>query len=491
MNDQPRLSIWDRSPIVRTIRGRLTWRDIRHELIILGWTATIIVLLYGVEDWYGRHVWNKYRRALEARGEQLDPTAFIPKPVPDNQNFAATPLIKSWFVEESSPRKKLWWDNYYSQVDGKIGSLKSWEEGGNRHFLDLVAWGMAFDAVRSGNVKSSQRFESDKLDLESRAKAAPSVLDGLKTNEAVFTELRIASQRPYSRYPIVYDLELPWGGIRLHHLYYIIGVAGRLQLKACAELAAGQSENALEDVRLMLYLADSVKDEPTLYCSLLRIDNFTQIAIQPVWEGLAEHAWSDAQLQELQSRFQQYNFITDLKWSLDAERAWGGLAAELVRKKGFGFFMALGIQESVQGQFAPNISVKAIGLLVPHGWYYQERLNYCRLFELLFGGTFDTAKKRVSPSRIQSNDRELDRAFVGGPTPISDFLIGHRAIAEMMLPGLGGVTRRACHRAGHCRSGCNRLRAGTIPACQWTIPRKTRSACAQVHRAVAQQRHWR
>ena len=58
--------------------------------------------------------------------------------------------------------------------------------------------------------------------------------------------------------PVVYDLENPWG-ILLPHLGNIKRTVQRLQLRACAELAAGRSDDALADVKLMLYLADSVK----------------------------------------------------------------------------------------------------------------------------------------------------------------------------------------------------------------------------------------
>src|SRR5439155_7374536 len=96
------------------------------------------------------------------------------------------------------------------------------------------------------------------------------------------------------------------------HLARIKDVVPRLKLKACAELAAGHSENAFEDVKLMFYAADSMKEEPILISYLVRLACL-QIAIQPVWEGLAEHRWSDSQLQELQSRLQQYDFLADMK----------------------------------------------------------------------------------------------------------------------------------------------------------------------------------
>ena len=82
----------------------------------------------------------------------------------------------------------------------------------------------------------------------------------------------------------------------------------------------------------MLSLAESLKGEPTLISCLERMV-CVRIAAQPVWEGLAQHAWSEAQLQELQSRFQQFNFVADMKWSLAEERAAAMLTADLLVQK--------------------------------------------------------------------------------------------------------------------------------------------------------------
>ena len=94
-----------------------------------------------------------------------------------------------------------------------------------------------------------KEFYSAKLDPEARAQAAPAVLEGLRTNEALFAELRLASGRPKSRYPVNYNTENLWA-ILLPHLQMIKGACQRLQLKACAELAGGQSEKAMEDLKL-------------------------------------------------------------------------------------------------------------------------------------------------------------------------------------------------------------------------------------------------
>lgn len=399
--------------------------------------ATLAVLFYAEENWRGARAWNKYRQQLEASGAQLDLAAFIPKPVPDEQNFAATPFIKAWFDgEKRGQPDKLWSDSFsLASVMVRSSTTKA-----GRNFMDLAAWEMAFAAVQSGQSNQPDRFASDKLDRASRAKAAPSVLQGLKTSEPFLTELRVVSRRPYSQYPVYYDLDNPWG-ILLPHLAVVKSVCQRLQLKACAELAAGHSEQALQDVDLMLRMADSLKGESFLISYLVRI-KCVQLAVQPVWEGLAEQAWSDVQLQELQSRLQPYDFVTDMKPPLDSERAAGILTAELVRKKGLGMLVELigpGQPTSLDRKFA-----NWCGGFVPRGWHHLEQLNYCRLFQMQMDGAFDAEQKRVWPERINANMKALEREIAGGRLgkTASGFL-RHRILAALLLPALNRIPIKA------------------------------------------------
>src|SRR6059036_2777289 len=149
MTEQPQPSVWERSTLVRFFRWLFSWRGIRRILIVLAWTATIIALLYAEENWRGRRKWNKYRKSLEARGEQLDFKAFIPKPIPDEQNFAATPLIQSWF-----PRNSQKWEDSFSKVVERISSSRT--NRSDRHFVNLVAWEMALKSIKSGELAKGQ-----------------------------------------------------------------------------------------------------------------------------------------------------------------------------------------------------------------------------------------------------------------------------------------------------------------------------------------------
>ena len=421
-------------PIVqRFFNWLFSGRILRRTLIGLAWFLTLVVFFYAEEDWRGRHTWNNYRQQLAAGGAQLDYREFIPKPVPDDQNFAALPLIESWFTQRTNFADK--WSDDFNQADVMISSKELDADAGRRHFLDLVAWKMAFEAVQAGRTNSKQQFESDKFDLASRAAAAPAVLAGLVASETELAPLRAASDRPDARYPVVYDLENPWG-ILLPHLGNIKRNVQRLQLRACAELAAGHSDDAFADVKLMLYLADSVKNEPFLISYLVRLA-CVQLAIQPVWEGLAEHAWSDAQLQELQAQFQQCDFFPQMEYSLASERAAAILTAELL-ERGKYHFNDLADDPSHTGSSLANL----LGRMVPRGWYDFEKLSYCQLFQLQLKGAYDVEKKQVFPRQIEANTNALEQAFAGR-NPVTTICTRHQLLAVMLLPALHNVPRRA------------------------------------------------
>jgi len=439
-----RLGNGERPATRRFLSWRFNWQSARRLLLAVAIIVTVIALFYAEEDFRGARAWERYRQQAEALGVPLDWRTLIPKPVPDDQNFAATPLAKSWLLVRSNyifVATEYWRaDNYgraggdyYGQQLGQVVfSFRSKKYDGDRHITDLVAWKTAFDALHAPPRNRHQIFDSGKLDLASRAQAAPSVLDALKTNEAIFAELRAASRRPYSRYPINYDLPNP-AEILLPHLNSFRAVCRRLQLKACAELALGRSEEALEDVKLSLSVADSAKGEPFLISYLIRV-NCLQIAAQPIWEGLAQHAWSDAQLRELETRLQQYNFVADLKPVFDAERAWGIGIIDYVKNTGKVAVF------SDSGNDDPSLA--RLARIVPSGWFDQEQASYCRLFTSEMEGTFDPAARRVFPSRAKSSEQVLDREF-HGRNLFDVIFVRHQLLSGMLLPALTRVVVRA------------------------------------------------
>ena len=78
------------------VRCFFCWRKFKRLLFGLACLATLIALFYAEEDWRGWHAWNKFKHEWEAKGEHLIWPVVVPPPVPDDQNFAFSPV---WIAE--------------------------------------------------------------------------------------------------------------------------------------------------------------------------------------------------------------------------------------------------------------------------------------------------------------------------------------------------------------------------------------------------------
>jgi len=78
------------------------WRWARRLLVGTAVVFTSVAAFYSFENWRGKRAWENSRRQLEAKGEVLDWAAYVPPPVPDDQNLFKAPGISDWFVQDSS-----------------------------------------------------------------------------------------------------------------------------------------------------------------------------------------------------------------------------------------------------------------------------------------------------------------------------------------------------------------------------------------------------
>lgn len=428
MNDNSSLPISQRSTFLRFGRWLCSWRGVRTLLLILIWPVTLVALYYGIENWRGSRAWNQCRQDLLAKGAVLDFHALIPKPIPDERNFAAIPLVKSWFQKESEDaRSKRWNDNYYAAAQ-RVGQNRPKDK--QRAVTDLVAWQMAFAAAASSDSnKDDTELSFPNSDATARAEAGKEILKQMEHFEPLFTELRQASTRPESLYPVVYDESNPWA-ILLPHLANIRAVGDRLILRASAELAAGQSDQAQDDVRLVFALADSLRQDPFLISYLVRLKVLSQ-GVQLVWEGLRLHLWTAPQLERFQELLSKYNLMEGIGPCMQTERAAALVTIDFLRNKG-GFEM-LGVGES--GDPWPDL----LGRIAPRGWFDFERVNYCKLHELTAATGWDARSMRVSPREVDAARDKLASALEPGPIKL---FFEHKAIARLLLPALSKVIQR-------------------------------------------------
>jgi hypothetical protein len=97
------------------IKTKSKWRVLRRLLTGLAIFTTLAAIFYTEEDWRGKRAWENCKRELEAKGAVLDWNAYIPPPVPDDQNFFTTStnfylrFVKLQTDEQGEAAQRLQW----------------------------------------------------------------------------------------------------------------------------------------------------------------------------------------------------------------------------------------------------------------------------------------------------------------------------------------------------------------------------------------------
>jgi hypothetical protein len=220
---------------------------------------------------------------------------------------------------------------------------------------------------------------------------AKDVLLALSRYDSTLEELDNASRLRYSRFPLDYSTENP---AKIYPLYaQLKSCSVVLQLRAIAELQDGQSEKALKDIQLIFRLAESIHTEPLLPSQLARLA-MIQIALQPVYEGLARHKWSDPELAEIDSDLATLDFLADFKFAMRSELVF--------YQQGIFDFLRRHPEElfNYDADYDPlSFSTKTISRLIPSGWFYQNQTRCARCILEDCIPAADLNKKTVSPTR--------------------------------------------------------------------------------------------
>lgn len=347
------------------------------------------------ENWRGARSWKAFRAVWESKGERFDLAAFKPPPVPDEQNFALTPLLAPMLDYQRRPGRPVQWRDPVgkdmaqalgnpfksSGRDHKVPPMGQWQSA---TFVDLEVWRDYF----AGNTN---------FPFANQAKnPAQDVLTALGKFGPELDELANAARtRPQSAFPVHYEETF---NALLPHLATLKGLSQIIRLRALARLAAGQKAEALRDIELGLRFAESVKTEPTIISQLVRIA-IVQLVTQPAWEGLARHQWSEEQLAELQSKLANIRILEDYGRAIRGERVMVNTAIEDL-KSGRTPLSALsegfGIGQGYAGAF--------LSRLIPGGWHRLNQVTLNRLYQERSLPLVDVDKHRVYVEQTNAAD---------------------------------------------------------------------------------------
>lgn len=386
---QPALFLFGVSLAVATVfvgvwvvgRCLCRWRNLKRVLPAGAGLIALIALFYAEEDWRGWHAWNQFKSAWETKGEQFHLASVVPPAVPDDQNFALTPIA---FTS-------------YGQILTREGKLIPPEKR-DEHFVVRMRMPLTLDSLTPANCAGDRvKGTFTRLDcwqgyyreVAAMRNAFPvpaqpqspavDVLLALSKYDDVIEELRAACRLPYSRYPINYNSESPFM-IYLPHLAPLKGCAAMLQLRSVAELQNGQPDKALEDVQLALQLADKVRTEPILISHLVRIA-MVQLMLQPIWEGLAENRWSEGHLAALDADLAKLDFPVAWRLSMRCELGAQADEADYLRRHPEKLDELLALPKFFGAESEVRLPSGLAAHLIPAGWFYQNQYRCARMME--------------------------------------------------------------------------------------------------------------
>jgi hypothetical protein len=428
-------------------RHGFRWFLSRRALPFYAWLVvgviSVTVLLYAEESWRGKRAWAALQREAAARGESLELSSVFPPPVPDDENFALTPgLPRLLGYVEPEPGATWRPPDFDSESQAFFhGRQQEWPAANwaLQQATDLAAWQAFFRQHPLTNSETASNTTARGLVFPFAPQPqtpAADVLLALSRYDSALALLRAADRRPKVRYPLAYDKGLfALISPRSFHAENLRAAVHILSLRAVAELDQNQSEAALRDTLLALRLADSLAHQP--YEPLHRFRNgMLLLCLQPVWEGLVSHRWSEAQLHTLQQRFAGLDLLAEFRLAARGD-------ALVTMNLADQFHAYLKGQRSSVSDHIANANQDEISLifglfrvLYPVGWLYQDKVWIYRFYERRA-----EVSKALDPANQQQWHSEVRRAI-------------DPALLIMVAPRLQETFREFAERALYLQTAC-------------------------------------
>jgi hypothetical protein len=367
--------------MTETPKTKLGWRIMRRILIALAILATLVAIFYAEEDWRGKRAWENCKRELEAKGTVMDWNAYIPPPVPDDQNFFKASKMGVWFVKIQSALT--------NELTQRLVNADTTATNLNEAFATkYLAW--------------SDQSEPD------------------------FDLIREASKRPYARmdgdYSIPYKIPIPnFVAVRI--------VAQTLAQRAECDLLLGQPDKALQELTLLHDFRHLLEAAPTgkpmtLVAAMINVA-VTGLYVDTIAYGFQQHAWQEPQFAALQEQLADINLTPFVLQALREE--------------------PVAVCRTAETDWIPKMfdttshttwTIKVAWWFWPRGWTYQNMVNVAML-ELTRSDGFDLVHNTIAPRKFEEEMRNVDKFF--------RHYSPYKLLAAIAIPNISKAEQVATH----------------------------------------------
>jgi hypothetical protein len=252
-------------------------------------------------------------------------------------------------------------------------------------FVDLASW--------QASYRASTNFPAP----PNPGKPSSDILFALAQAETDLALLREAASRPECRFPVRYEQSF---GALLPHLTHLKKLSLLPYMRALTLLGEGETDAAAMDTQLALRVSDFAATEPFLISHLVRIAQL-EIALAPLWEGLAQKEWMEMHLTGFEHQLAKANLIADFHLAMRGERnvgAFAGLDMMRDHPKQYAMLASSEADQSILNSFR----------LMPAAFTDHSKVKIGELFgEYL--KSVDVAARRFHPEIVVRVDQKLEQ----------------------------------------------------------------------------------
>lgn len=274
--------------------------------------AGLLACVPVVENWRGQRAWEAALARLRAAGEPVTLAEWLPKPPPEDQNFAFNPVfVRRFGIGHPAPFTILRWDwppgtlTGHEPPDGfPIEALGGFDGNSPAQFSQLAA-------------ALPPPFATDPGATEELAAEAIVRWSG-QWDEEFATLAKAARERPYGSVPTD---ETPQGwNRRIERFEGWLAGARLLQLRALAQTRIGDASGALDSITIGLRMANTAATEPCDLIGFVVGSGTTALQFVVIHHGLQRQLWTAKQLQDIESQLAGIDPVSDFRRAIRAER---------------------------------------------------------------------------------------------------------------------------------------------------------------------------
>lgn len=400
------------------VRPKWFLRVLRGGIILTLGGITLLALVVAIENYRGRRAWNEESARLVSMGEPIHLQDILPPEIPDDQNFAAQPLILELFEVVGSSDSQTARLNAIKVDSGQQGKTQSgypnhaggdWETG--RHFDGkLLADFYREHAESFGLMMEGLEEEAD----------AQVILNALDIHSVTLKELESYMDRPQGRYPIRYQ------DLLMALLPHLSGLKAAVLIQthqAKAYLDLKLPDEALARLKPAWRIQETLASEPLLISQLVR-NALLSINLGVIWEGWSRNLWQESHLRQIDLWLSQPDLSRSWALAMRGERTFGLEVMSPASRKQLMDGSLDGMVDNFPGRW------------IPSGWWDQNRVQYSRYFERMVMALQDpeTGTFRFGTEHYRQAEKEISRVHP------------YRFFVSLLLPAVSKATEQMADR---------------------------------------------